>query len=120
MRRVSVSHMRGPRRTVNAPSGRVSRASPGMAVGALASSARRPRRRLAATGITSDEMNGRQAHTLGTFVLSLLMAGIGLALIGQCVTGHASVISPRLLLGVLFIAAGAGRGYVEIRRSRGL
>ena len=57
---------------------------------------------------------------MGTFVFSLLMAGIGVALIGQCVTGHASVISPRLLLGVLFIAAGAGRAYVELRRGRGI
>jgi hypothetical protein len=65
-------------------------------------------------------MNGRQAHTLGTFVLSLLMAGIGLALIGQCVSGDADLISPRLLLGVLFIAAGAGRAYLEVRRGRRL
>jgi hypothetical protein len=56
---------------------------------------------------------------MGTFVLSLLMVGIGLALIVQAVGGHAGVISPRLLLGVLFIAAGAGRAYVETRRGRG-
>jgi hypothetical protein len=64
-------------------------------------------------------MNGRQAHRMGTFVLSLVMAVIGLALIVQAVTGHASSISPRLLLGVLFIAAGCGRWYVEVRRARG-
>jgi hypothetical protein len=64
-------------------------------------------------------MNGRQAHRMGTFVLSLAMVGIGLALIVQAVSGHASAISPRLLLGVLFIAAGAGRTYVELRRGRG-
>lgn len=56
---------------------------------------------------------------MGTFVLSLAMVGIGLALIVQAVSGHASAISPRLLLGVLFIAAGAGRTYVELRRGRG-
>ena len=56
---------------------------------------------------------------MGTFVLSLAMAVIGLALIVQALTGHASSISPRLLLGVLFIAAGCGRWYVEIRRTRG-
>ena len=56
---------------------------------------------------------------MGTFVLSLTMAVIGLALIVQALTGHASSISPRLLLGVLFIAAGCGRWYVEIRRTRG-
>jgi hypothetical protein len=63
-------------------------------------------------------MNGRQAHRMGTFVLSLLMVAIGLALIVQTITGHASVISPRMVLGVLFCAAGCGRGYVEIRRGR--
>jgi hypothetical protein len=64
-------------------------------------------------------MNGRQAHRMSTLVLSLLMVGIGLALIVQAVIGHASSISPRLLLGVLFIAAGCGRWYVEVRRTRG-
>jgi len=63
-------------------------------------------------------MNGRQAHRMGTFVLSLLMVVIGLALIVQAIGGRASPISPRLLLGVLFIAAGAGRTYVEVRRGR--
>ena len=56
---------------------------------------------------------------MGTLVLSLVMTVIGLALIVQAVTGHASSISPRLLLGVLFIAAGGGRWYVEVRRARG-
>ncbi|HEX7611085.1 MAG TPA: hypothetical protein VF380_10445 [Solirubrobacteraceae bacterium] len=64
-------------------------------------------------------MNGRQAHRMSTFVLSLLMVAIGLALLVQSLTGHASAISPRMLLGVLFIAAGVGRSYVEIRRNRG-
>jgi hypothetical protein len=64
-------------------------------------------------------MNGRQAHRMSTFVLSLLMVAIGFALLVQSLDGHASAISPRLLLGVLFIAAGVGRSYVEIRRNRG-
>ena len=51
-------------------------------------------------------MNGRQAHRSGTLVLSLLMAAIGVALIVQAVDGNGGVLSPRLLLGVLFIAAG--------------
>ncbi len=55
---------------------------------------------------------------MGTFVLSLAMVAIGLALIVQAVGGHGSPISPRLLLGVLFIAAGVGRVYVELRRGR--
>jgi hypothetical protein len=64
-------------------------------------------------------MTGPQAHRTGTFVLSLLMAIIGVALIVQAVGGHGSAISPRLLLGVLFVAAGVGRLYVEVRRGKG-
>ncbi len=56
---------------------------------------------------------------MGTFVFSLLMVAIGLALLVQALAGHGSAISPRLLLGVLFIAAGAGRTYLEVRRGRG-
>jgi hypothetical protein len=64
-------------------------------------------------------MNGRQVHRSGTFVLSLLMAVIGVALIVQAADGRGSAISPRLLLGVLFLAAAAGRLYVERKRNRG-
>ncbi len=64
-------------------------------------------------------MTGRQAHRTGTFVLSLLMGVIGVALIVQAVSGHGSVVSPRLLLGVLFVAAGGGRLYLETRRGGG-
>jgi hypothetical protein len=64
-------------------------------------------------------MTGRQAHRAGTVVLSLLMATIGVALIVQALSGHGGAISPRLLLGVLFIAAGAGRLYLEHKRGRG-
>ncbi len=55
---------------------------------------------------------------MGTFVLSLLMVVIGLALIVQSIGGHASAISGRTLLGVLFVAAGAARTYLEIKRGR--
>jgi hypothetical protein len=64
-------------------------------------------------------MNPRQAHRFSTYVLSVLMVAIGLALIVQSLTGHVSSLSPRLLLGVLFIAAGCGRAYIEVRRKRG-
>jgi hypothetical protein len=64
-------------------------------------------------------MTGRQAHHTATLIFSLLMLVIGLALIVETVTGHGSPISPRMLLGVLFVAAGIGRGYVEMRRGRG-
>jgi hypothetical protein len=61
-------------------------------------------------------MTGRGAHRAGTFVLSLLMGAIGVALLVQAVSGHGSIVSPRLLLGVLFIAAGGGRLYLQTRR----
>jgi uncharacterized membrane protein HdeD (DUF308 family) len=64
-------------------------------------------------------MNGRQVHRMSTLVLSLLMAAVGVALIVEAFSGHASAFSPRLLLGVLFVAAGAGRWYIEVRRARG-
>jgi hypothetical protein len=63
-------------------------------------------------------MNGRQAHRMSTLVLSLLMVALGLALSAQAI-GSGSPLSPRLLLGILFIAAGAGRWYVQVRRARG-
>ena len=39
-------------------------------------------------------------------------------LIVQAASGHGGVLSPRLLLGILFVAAGIGRSYLEIRRGR--
>jgi hypothetical protein len=58
------------------------------------------------------------AHRAGTMILSLLMAIIGVGLIVQAIVRHASLISPRLLLAVLFVAAGVGRIYVEARRGQ--
>jgi hypothetical protein len=62
-------------------------------------------------------MNGRQAHRTSTLALSLLMVAIGVALVVQAAAGS-GVFSPRMLIGVLFVAAGCGRGYVEIRRGQ--
>lgn len=64
-------------------------------------------------------MNGRQIHRLGTRALSLLMVAIGVGLVVEVVIGQDSLASPRMLLGALFVAAGAGRLYVEARRGRG-
>ncbi len=63
-------------------------------------------------------MIGHGAHRMVTFVLSLVMAAIGVGLIVEAVAGHGGVISPRLLLGVLFLAAGAGRFYLQLGRGR--
>ncbi len=63
-------------------------------------------------------MTGRQVHRTGTLVLSLAMVAIGVTLVVEAVAGSEGAISARLLLGVLFVAAGAGRLYVEIKRTR--
>jgi len=63
-------------------------------------------------------MNGRQAHRLGTLLLSLAMVAIGLALCVQAVSAGVGSLTPRLLLGVLFLAAGTARCYLELKRSR--
>ena len=61
-------------------------------------------------------MSGRELHRVGTLVLSLSMAIIGIALIAQAVAGDGGVASS--LLGALFLAAGLGRVYVERKRGR--
>jgi hypothetical protein len=62
-------------------------------------------------------MTGRQVHRTGTTVLSLAMVAIGIALAVEAIGGE-GVLSVRLLLGFLFLAAGSGRMYVELRRGR--
>jgi hypothetical protein len=52
-------------------------------------------------------------------VLSLAMVAIGIALFVQSIVASASALSGRLIISVLFVAAGAGRLYVELRRGRG-
>jgi hypothetical protein len=64
-------------------------------------------------------MTPRNAHRAATFVLSALMFGIGVALTAQALSHSPSTVSARLLLGVLFIAAGVARTYLEIKRGRG-
>lgn len=56
---------------------------------------------------------------MGTFALSLAMVAIGVALIVQAAVVATGSVSVRLLLGALFVAAGGGRWYVEVRRTRG-
>ncbi len=56
---------------------------------------------------------------MSTLVLSLAMAAIGVALLVQALSSGTGSISTRLLLGVLFVAAGCGRCYVELRKGRG-
>ena len=60
----------------------------------------------------------RQFHRGATVVLSALMGVIGVALIVQAVDGHGGAISGRMLLGILFVAAGIGRVWVQVRTAR--
>jgi hypothetical protein len=62
-------------------------------------------------------MSGRGVHRGGTLVLSTLMIAVGIALIVQATTATGA-LSSRLLLGILFIAGGAGRMEIERRRGR--
>jgi hypothetical protein len=51
-------------------------------------------------------------------MLSSAMVAIGIALAVEAVLGE-GVLSARLLLGVLFVAGGSGRLYIQTRRDRG-
>jgi hypothetical protein len=62
-------------------------------------------------------MTGRRIHHTSAIALSVLMALIGVALLVEALAGEGGVISARTLLGLLFLAAGAGRLYIERRRS---
>ncbi|HEV7938721.1 MAG TPA: hypothetical protein VGP18_11965 [Solirubrobacteraceae bacterium] len=62
-------------------------------------------------------MTGRQLHRAGTTVLSLAMVAIGIALVVEALVGE-GVLSVRVLLGFLFVVAGTGRIYVDVRRGR--
>ena len=62
-------------------------------------------------------MSGRQVHRAGITVLSSAMVAIGIALLVEAVLGEGT-FSARLLLGVLFVAAGSGRLYIQAKKGR--
>ena len=51
-----------------------------------------------------------------TVVLSSLMVVIGLAMIVRAIAGGGGPLAVGIVLGLLFVAAGAGRIYAERRR----
>jgi hypothetical protein len=63
-------------------------------------------------------MTGRRLHRSATVALSTLMVLLGVALVVQALAGQGGVLSARTLLGLLFLAAGVGRLYIEARRGR--
>jgi hypothetical protein len=59
-------------------------------------------------------------HRSGTLLMSVLMAAIGVALIVEAIVGvRRGAISVLLVAGVLFVAAGVGRLYIELKRGTG-
>jgi hypothetical protein len=59
------------------------------------------------------EPPSRNLHRSSTAVLSTILVLIGVALIVRTLTAGGGAIAFGLLLGVLFIAAGAGRLYIN-------
>jgi hypothetical protein len=58
---------------------------------------------------------GDRAHRTGTLILSGAMVLIGIALVTTAIAVGASAISGRIILGVLFLAAGGARLYLLTR-----
>jgi hypothetical protein len=63
-------------------------------------------------------MTGRHLHRSLTMALSLVMAAVGVTLAVEALVRSGTPWA-RLLLGALFLAAGLGRLYVEVRRGAG-
>ena len=57
----------------------------------------------------------RRVHSSYTRVMSVLMLVLGIALIVRTVLAGGGAIATGVLLGVLFIAAGAARLYLQLR-----
>jgi len=58
---------------------------------------------------------GRQLHRSSTRVMSIVMIVVGLALLVRTVAAGGGPVATGVLLGVLFILAGAGRLYLQSR-----
>ena len=51
-------------------------------------------------------------------MLSVAMVAIGLAIVVESLAESAGAFAARLLIGILIVAAGVGRLYIEIKRGR--
>lgn len=60
----------------------------------------------------------RQLHRSSTRLLSLVMLAIGVALIVRTLAAGGGGLAVGLVLGVLFVAAGAARLYLQARQGR--
>ncbi len=59
----------------------------------------------------------RQIHRASTRIMSVLMIVIGVALLVRTVLAGGGVLASGILLGLLFVAAGAARLYMQFRGS---
>jgi hypothetical protein len=57
-----------------------------------------------------------QLHRNSTRLMSLLMVIIGIALVVRTLAAGGDALALGLVLGVLFMAAGCGRLYLQLRR----
>jgi hypothetical protein len=62
----------------------------------------------------------RQLHRSATRLLSLAMIAIGGALVARTLVAGGGGLAVGIVLGVLFMAAGAARLYLQARQGRGL
>ena len=60
----------------------------------------------------------RRLHRSGTTALSLVMVAIGVAMAVRTVAAGGGPLALGVLLGLLFVAAGASRLYLQGRRGR--
>ena len=58
----------------------------------------------------------RQLHSSSTRILSIAMIVIGIALIVRTLAAGGGAVAAGVVLGVLFVAAGAARLYLQFRR----
>jgi multisubunit Na+/H+ antiporter MnhB subunit len=58
---------------------------------------------------------GRPLHSSSTRVLSIVMIGIGIALIARTLVAGGGALATGIVLGVLFVLAGVARLYLQLR-----
>ena len=51
--------------------------------------------------------------------MSVALVAIGIAIVVESLAESTSAIAARLLIGILIVAAGVGRLYIEVKRGRG-
>lgn len=68
-----------------------------------------------ATTLSIQMSRRRQLHSSSTRIFSILMILIGIALVVRTLAAGGGGLATGLILGVLFVLAGAGRLYLQFR-----